>query len=110
MVTYNTARDIPLRRQEGDSSDLTVVVPSLLDMNGASVRFQVRDIAGRLVMDKGTGDASATVEGQTIYIPFLPVDTKRRGGVHRWELEVTIAGNVYTIARGPFDIVKELIT
>jgi hypothetical protein len=109
MVTYNTARDIPLRRQEGDTSDLTVVVPSLLDMTTASVRFQVRDIAGRLLIDKSSADASATVEGQTIYIPFLPSDTKRRGGVHRWELEVTIAGNVYTIARGPFEIVKELI-
>lgn len=50
MVTYNTARDIPLRRQEGDSSDLTLVVPSLLPMTGASVRLQVWGIAGRVLL------------------------------------------------------------
>ncbi len=110
MVTYNTARDIALRRQEGDSSDLTVVVSGILPLEGATVRFQVSDIAGRVLISKSTADSSVSVEGQTIYLRFDPSDTKRRAGIHRWELEVTtISGNIHTIARGPFEIIKELI-
>jgi hypothetical protein len=109
MATYNTARDISLRRQEGDSSDLTVIVPTLLDMKGATVRFQVKDIAGRLLIDKSTLQSTIFLEGQTIHLQFDPTDTKRRSGIHRWELEVTISGSIYTIARGSFEIVKELI-
>ena len=109
MVTYNIARGIALRRQEGDSSDLKVIVPTLLDMTGATARFQVKDSAGRLLIDKSTLQSTVSLEGQTIYMRFAPADSNRRAGVYRWELVVTIAGNIYTIARGSFEIIKELI-
>lgn len=87
-----------------------MVVSGILPLEGAAVRFQVSDIAGRVLVSKSTADSSVSMEGQTIYLRFDPLGTKRRAGIHRWELEVeTVAGNIYTIARGPFEIIKELI-
>ena len=104
MTTYLIAREIPITRQEGDVADIVITVPAVLSLVGKKVRFQVRDINGRVIMDKK--DAGLTIDGQVISIPLYPDDTTRRAGKHRWELEVSDDNGPITIGKGPFIIIS----
>lgn len=104
MTTYNISRELPIERQEGDSSDLTINVPPVLDLTGFTARFQVRSLSDKLILSK-----SVTPQGQTLLFEFTPEDTRLKPGSHRWELEVTQGERVITIGRGPFEIIKKII-
>lgn len=104
MATYLIKSEKSITRQEGDSADIIVNVPALFPLVGASVRFGVYDNSGIRKIYK-SGDA-ITIEAQKITIPLLPADTKGLPNSLVWEMEVEIAGNVYTIGRGKFIIIK----
>lgn len=111
MATYIIDREYQITRQEGDHADVVFEVPEALVLDGATeVIFQVRSADGKLYINKSTELAGGvTVAGQVIAIELVPEDTKRRAGAQKWELQVTVQGKVYTIGRGVFLIVNELI-
>ena len=104
MTTYLIAREITITRQEGDLADIVITVPAVITLVGKTVRFQVRDINGRVIMDKK--DAGVSIADQVISIPLYPDNTLRRAGKHRWELEVSDSDGPITIGKGPFVIIK----
>lgn len=104
MTTYNISRELPIFRQEGDSSDLQINVPEVLNMAGFTARLQVRSQADKLILSK-----TITPQGQSLLFDFTPEDTRLKSGTHRWELEVMMGERVITIGRGPFEIVKKII-
>lgn len=110
MATYLIKREIQIARQEGDTADVVVVVPDVIDMGNYQARFVVKDSSRRAVIDKKSVDGVLTVTGQTITIPLLVADTKGKAGKHRWELQLTNATEVITIGRGAFVIINEIIT
>ena len=107
MPTYLIKSEITITRQEGDVADVTITVPSVLDMTNRTPRFQVRDAAGKRLIDKTVPDVVVTE--QVIFVPLLPADTAGKPGKHRWELEVTDTNGPVTIGRGDFNVVKQLI-
>ena len=107
MATYLIGKEIKITRQAGDAASVQITVPNVLSMTGYTARFQVRNNAGRVLIDK-SGDA-LTIVSQVIYIPLLPEDTKNRDGVHRWKLQVSNINGPITIGRGDFQIIKEMI-
>lgn len=109
MATFLIKREITITRQEGDTADVVIVVPEVINMANYDARFSVKDSNGRTVFDKKSENAELTISGQTITIPLLIADTKRKAGKHRWELQITNATEVITIGRGVFVIVNELI-
>lgn len=109
MTTYLIKREISITRQEGDTADVVVVVPEILDMNSYSAQFQVRDTNRRTLFNKSSEDGTIQISGQTITIPLLPEDTKNRPGKHRWELQIASQTQLITIGRGNFSIIHEII-
>jgi len=109
MATYLIAREITIKRQEGDVADVTFTVPSVLSMTDKGATFQVRNSGGRILMSKTNTDSTLTINGQVIYIPLLPADTLRKDGVHRWELQIDTTGGPITAGRGNFEIIKETV-
>lgn len=109
MATYLIKSEKTITRQEGDSADLGIIVPEALPLTApVSAKFVVKDVTGRTLITKTSPDA-ITISGQNITLAFQPSETKSKSGTHRWELEITTAGNTYTIGRGNFIIMKELI-
>lgn len=106
MATYLISREITITRQEGDTADIVVTVPSTLSMTGKTARFQVRDSGNRVIINK---EDEIAIVGQGITILLAANDTARHAGKHRWELEVSDANGPITIGRGDFIIVKQLI-
>jgi hypothetical protein len=109
MATYLIKREITITRQEGDTADVVIVVPDVIDMGNYEAHFSVKDNSRRTVMNKETGNGTAYVSGQTITIPLAATDTKNKPGKHRWELQLTNETEVITIGRGNFVIVNEII-
>ena len=107
MATYLIKSEKHFTRQEGDSADVEIIVPEIIDMSNYDARFVVKENNLRTIMDKKAGDIS--IQGQRITIPILPADTKGKTGKHRWELQINSTENIYTIGRGFFYIVSELI-
>jgi hypothetical protein len=101
-----------ITRQEGDTSDFEVIVPDIIDMTGASVKFQIKDSSGRIILARSTDDENIVLDEQQIYIVFQSADTKRKNGKFRYEVEVTTrypAVAVYTILKGIWELTPELI-
>ena len=94
MATYLIKSEKHFTRQEGDSADVEIIVPEIIDMGNYDAHFVAVDIS---------------IQGQRITIPILPADTKGKTGKHRWELQINSTENIYTIGRGFFYIVSELI-
>ena len=109
MATFLIKREITITRQEGDTADVVIVVPDVINMTNYQARFSAKDSNGRTVFDKKSENAELTISGQTITVPLLIADTKRKAGKHRWELQITNENEVITIGRGVFVIVNELI-
>lgn len=104
MTTYNIQKEITITRQEGDSSDLSINVPEILDITGATAIFQVRSMVDKIILSK-----SIIPQGQQINCLFNPQDTEGKAGIHRWELELIWGERHITIGRGNFEIIKQLI-
>lgn len=108
MTTYIIKADITIIRQEGDQADIQILVPDVLSLTGATIKFAVKTNGGRTVLYKNTDDM--TIVGQLITIPLEPEDTKNKAGSHRWEIEISNSDIApVTIGRGDFILVKELI-
>lgn len=110
MATYLIKKEYDITRQEGDTADVVIVVPDVIDMQNYDVQFSVKSNMGVTIFDKKTADGTITVAGQTITIPLLATDTKDNPGKYRWELQISNnTPEVITIGRGVFLIVRELI-
>ena len=109
MATYLIKREITITRQEGDTADVVIVVPEVINMENYNARFAVKDNIGKTVFEKNSENSEMTITGQTITIPLLVADTKKKAGKHRWELQISNETEVITIGRGVFVIVNELI-
>lgn len=110
MPTYLIKKEKPITRQEGDTAEVVVVVPDVIDMGSYEVQFKVTDSSRRAVFSKSSGAGTITVSGQTVTIPIAADDTKRKPGKHSWEMQITNnTPEVITIGRGPFVIVGEMI-
>ena len=109
MATYLIKREITITRQEGDTADVVIVVPEVINMENYNARFAVKDNIGKTVFEKKSENSEMTITGQTITIPLLVADTKKKAGKHRWELQITNENEVITIGRGFFVIVNEII-
>jgi hypothetical protein len=110
MATYLIKKEITITRQEGDSADIVIVVPNVIDMSLYDAQFQVRDTTLRRLIISKTSNAGISIAGQTLTIPLATDDTKNKAGKHRWELQLSNnTPEIITIGRGTFIIVNELI-
>lgn len=115
MPTYLITQEIPITRQEGDTADIVFTVPTVLDMTGMTVRFQVfkgrTPYGNKVLISKKTGLGIST-SGQVITVTLDPSDTVGISGVRVWELQVVHeagSNERYTIGRGDFIVKPELI-
>jgi hypothetical protein len=109
MAAYIIKSEIKITRQEGDDSEIVIIVPDILSLNSSTAKFQVKSQCG-LIFQRASGDG-ITINGQTISIILVPANTKGKSGKYRWELEITTGtGKIITIGRGDFVIEKELIS
>ncbi|MBK6284973.1 MAG: hypothetical protein IPF54_22135 [Draconibacterium sp.] len=88
---------------------MIIIVPEVINMLSYNARFSVKDNNRRTLIDKKSQDGVITIIGQTITIPLLIADTKGKAGKHSWELEISNTNEVFTIGRGIFIIISELI-
>lgn len=107
MATYIAGSDITITRQEGDTADLQIFVPSVIDISTFDIHFSVFTYAGTLLFKKELTDW--VKDGQLITANITEGDTVAAAGNHRWELEISNPTNIYTIGRGNFVIKKQLI-
>ena len=108
MSTYLIENQFPITRQQGDISDVVFVLQNTLPLTGMTVKFQVRNSRGDLLLDK-VSPTNITVVGQQITIPLLKVDTETLKGTLTWECEITKEGTRITIGQGEFIVVKTYI-
>lgn len=111
MDTYLIEDDTALVRQEGDTADLEIEVPNILDM---TLFDEVKFLAVRRgvnTIEKSLSSGTITVNGQIVHMLFNEEDTKGKAGEHRWEIEAsnTTPRRVVTFARGELEIIKERI-
>lgn len=101
-------RDIEILRQEGDTSDVSFIVPDALNLPVTTTAiFEVKDSKYNVIF---TVDTAITITGQNIFIPLAPSDTKGYFGNFRWELQIKDTSfGILTIGGGIFKIRKELI-
>lgn len=122
MSTILPKGDITINRQEGDDADIVLIVPEILPLTDAIIKFQVwtnpTDGTDReLVFEKDNQEGEEgyvggiTVEEQTITVTMIPEDTKGFSGVQRWECQINEPNSykVKTIGKGRFNIMFELI-
>ncbi len=109
MATYLIKREISITRQEGDTAEVTIIVPEVINMQNYNARFTVKNNSRRSLIDKKSQDGDIIITGQTITVPLLVADTKGKSGKHSWELEISSTNDVFTIGRGIFMIKSELI-
>lgn len=95
-------------RQEGDTGQIVFELPVEIPMADKEVKFQVKTSNQALVFEKLNADV--TVAGQEVTIPLIAADTKGKYGKHIWELQVNSVSEIITVAKGPFEITREVIT
>lgn len=111
MPTYRIAKPFDIRRQEGDTGEISITCPPILDLTQTPItRFWVVDTRNGKLVFKKEGNTT-NINGQKILINLAVADTKGSAGTHDWELEIsnTDKSIVHTIGRGKFIIEKELI-
>jgi len=110
MATYLIKKEKTITRQEGDTADIVIVVPDVLDMANYDAEFKVFSTQRRELISKKTAAGSAAKDGQTITIPLASADTKGQAGKHRWEMQlVNDTPEVITVGRGAFIIEREYV-
>lgn len=100
MATYNVKEPIDITRQEANDSDLTFVVPNALNIVNADCTLKVYTDLRNPIISK-----TMTATTQIIYFAFTDTEMTNKKGRYQWQLNVTIGANVYTIGKGPFNIV-----
>ena len=106
MASYIIKQEITIERQEGDTSDLEILVPEVLDMATYEPTFYVIDRAKNKLITKLPADF--VIDGQTITTNFAIGDTAGKVGKYRWQLEISNGTNTYTIGRGNFVIIDDI--
>ena len=108
MATYLIENDFQITRQEGDIADIVFVVQNTLLLTGMTVKFQVFNSKGEILIDK-VSPTNITVVSQQITIPLLQADTQSLKGSMTWECELTGTGKRITIGKGIFLLVNTRI-
>lgn len=107
MQSYLITEEISIKRQEGDTGRIEIILPGIIDPAAKTFHFQVKDASGDIIMQKD--DTDFTVNGQNIFFDLIASDTVEKAGSYRWELEMRSQAEISTLARGNFYIVKEII-
>lgn len=104
------AAEIAIKRQEGDTSDLVINVPSAFDPASYNIHFEVFK-SGKGIFKKINHGATQdwSISGQDITARIKEIDTKGHPGRWRYELELWDTNSVNTILRGEFEIVPQMI-
>jgi hypothetical protein len=109
MPTYLIKKEIHLARQEGDTAEITFVMPAIIDMSLFGVLFMVSDKLRERIICKSSADNQISIDGQTITIPLLKADTLEHPGKHNWEMQIFNANQSITTGKGQFVIIEKLI-
>ena len=109
MPTYLIKKAINITRQEGDSADISFVVPEILNLALYDAKFNVTTKLRNVILYKSSLDGTIAINGQTVTIPLLPDDTKHKTGNYLWELELSNENENITIGKGSFFIISEII-
>lgn len=106
MATYLKGKSRKIVRQEGDDADVTITIPDLLPVVGATLKFCVFKQGQKVPFI----NKEVVMAAQTVAIPLLPGDTKGHPGLHFFEIEIVRPdGKILTAATNHFEIIKELI-
>ena len=93
--------------QEGNESDIELIMDDSFSMIGVTCSLQVRNSRGKLLIEKGVDDI--TIIGQEISIPISSEDTKRNSGKHNYEIDfINLAGKPFATVGGVFEIQEEI--
>jgi len=106
--SYIIKNEIEIRRQEGDTGNITIIIPEQIDLDGMVPILHVVDRKLNTIFKKEDSDWS--INDQTISCSLLPTDTRGKSGNHKWELQLQSLNEVITVGRGNFLIIKEIIT
>jgi hypothetical protein len=95
--------------QEGNVAAIDFTMDTSFSMAGVAVSLQVRDTAGRLIIEKNSANNTITLTGQRVYITIDSADTKRRSGKHQYEIDfLNSFGKPYATIGGDFIINSEI--
>jgi len=89
--------------KEGDTiNSFTITASADFDLTGASVKCQVYDKDGRLVLDLSTDNGGLSLDGQVLtFTEISAIDNKLQSGTHKGDVQFTFFnGKVIT----PFNI------
>jgi hypothetical protein len=106
MATYLKGNSRKIVRQEGDDADVTITIPEMLPVVGATLKFAVFKQWQKVPFI----NKSVVMATQAVTIPLVPDDTKGHPGLHFYEIEIVKPdGKILTAATNQFEILKELI-
>jgi len=107
MTTYKAAT-LNKTFEEGQTADISGTVPITVSLSGKTLRYQVRDNQGDLILEK-LSPAKITVVDQAFNIPYLPADTRGKAGTYNHELDAVSTDGTYEqpLFRGVLTLEKE---
>jgi hypothetical protein len=108
MQTIQVKKRYALSLQSGDKAEIEMTVPDVLPLGGLTIRFQIRDKAGNLLVDKTSEGIAVT--GQVITISFVRADTVKYSGQCDWEIKAYDGnGEPVTFGMGDMALIKTII-
>lgn len=110
MATYIPA-NIDLVRREGNTFDIVITFPTILDLSTfTEIKLQIKN-ASVLFIEKLFSNGTIIRDGQKIIVNFTENDTLGKSGEHKWEVELrNDIPEVITVCYGKINIVSKLIT
>jgi len=110
MSSYLMDGTREIKRQGGDSFDVSFIVPEQYYMDDKIPTFSIYRNDGSLIVSR-TGVENMNIEKRIIFFQFSPDDLKRDWGKHTYELQLSTADKktVHTVAAGTFIYTKERI-
>jgi hypothetical protein len=96
--------------QEGNVADIELDMDEGFPMDGIRVTFEVRDPAGRLVIQKRSDFGEGIIINyRNILITLLSSDTRRRAGKYDYEIDfLNLEGDPFATIGGSFTISREV--
>lgn len=104
MATYIVKNWKKITRQEGNTADIVFIIPNIIPLSNAAIKFTVVNACFIKVIEKN--NSGMVIEGQKITIPLLENDTKSKDHICVWQLDVTKNNETITIGKGDFVIIK----
>jgi hypothetical protein len=99
-MTYDSAREVELKRRSGYSWDLIFTIPDILVLNNGDIAVFTIFRGNEVIFTKGYADV--TIAGQTITIEALPEETENKSGAYNWKLDGLIGGKKILLGSGNF--------